>query len=469
MPNAISSLDSPVCFCLLPGSSNGLFQDPQSNTNLLFRDLEARHEAQRVGARGNDQQAPLARGFNHRRRVLGHLQSQNQAPAAHLLDEVREALPHLGEAGAKNVRLGADVGLQRRVGQLGDHVVGEAAGERVAAKSGAVVADGHLVGDAVVDEHGADGEAVAEGLGRRQDIRVRLLGQVAVRPELAGAAEAALNLVVDEHGADGPGTAGEGDQKVLAGRLHAALALDGLDDDGARLFRHERVDARHVIVRALPEAGHHGRKGLLVLWVVRRRQRAHGASVKRIVKRDDLGLAARRVQHLADLARKLDGSLVGLGPGVAHKHPGRVVHAARRPRHVHQQLGQRAGPGVVVQVGRVDERLRLLRQQRREFRVAVAERRDGDAGGKVEVRPARVVVQPGARAPDKDGRRPRVRGHHVGRVPADERGTGRVGWGVGVGELCVAVEFGPSRSRRVQTIADTGGGIAASENGRRWA
>ena len=107
--------------------------------------------------------------------------------------------------------------------------MGQSAGERVAAKGGAVVAREDALRNGFGHEGRANGEAVAERFCRRENVGVRGGGQVAVRPEGTGAGEPALDFIVDEHGADFVTAVSERLQELQRAFVDAAFALDRLD------------------------------------------------------------------------------------------------------------------------------------------------------------------------------------------------------------------------------------------------
>ncbi|KAI6756729.1 hypothetical protein HG530_011327 [Fusarium avenaceum] len=257
------------------------------------------------------------------------LQTENQTPAADLLDKLRVLALQLGEALLEDLGLGPHVGLQLLVRETTDDVVRQAAGKGVSAKGGAMVANLHLVGDVLRHQHGADGESVAEGLGCCEDIRVSLLGQVSMGPECSGATKTGLDLIVDKNSANFTASLSQCDKELLCSRCNTALALDRLHENTARLPGNQRIDARNVVEVTRLEARQHGRKGLLVLGVRRRGQAAHSSAVEAIVERDDLDLLARGVNNLSSFAGELYSGFVGLGARVAHEYRGGVVH---RPR-----------------------------------------------------------------------------------------------------------------------------------------
>lgn len=350
--------------------------------------------------------------------------------------------------------------------ELREDVVGKTTGEGVAAKRGSVVAELDLLADGLGDQDGADGEAVAEGLGRGQDIGMGLLGQIAVGPELAGARHAGLDLVVDQDSANLAASLGEGDHKLLAAGKDASLALDRLDNDTAGLVVDKVVDSSNIVVSPLLEARHHRRKWLLVLGIMRRRQRSHRTAVESVLERDNVDLFARRIDNLACLAGELDGSLVGLGAGVADEDTRGLVHASCLERLFDEQLGQRAGPGVVVQVRGVDQRAglcssshvslsaqhkgpsllsddatNLLRNNIRKLGVAVAQPRHSNSGREIKVLSVLNIPEPRALALDKHRRRASIGSDHVRRIVVDKGRARRIGRRIGIRQSCISLQL----------------------------
>ena len=152
------------------------------------------------------------------------------------------------------------------------------------------------------------------------------------------------------------------------------------------------------------------------------------------VEADDFVRGARGLAHLADFAGELDGGFVGFGAGVADEDFGGGGHGARGERLFDHELGEGAGPGVVVEVRGVDQGARLLGDELGHFGVAVAEGVDGYAGGEVEVFSVLNVPEVAAFAFDHHGGRADVGRYHVLGVLADDcGGLGVAGW-IGVWE-----------------------------------
>ncbi len=148
--------------------------------------------------------------------------------------------------------------------------------------------------------------------------------------------------------------------------------MNGLDDYPAGLFCDEVLDAGFIVVGAVDEAWDHGAEGFLVLWVWGRGQAAHCSSVEGVLEADDLVLRAGGLPYLAHFPGEFDSGFVGFGAGVADEDFGRFGHGARGACLLDHELGEGAGPGVVVEVRGVDECARLLSDQFRHLGVTVA-------------------------------------------------------------------------------------------------
>src|SRR5439155_14720016 len=100
----------------------------------------------------------------------------------------------------------------------------------------------------------------------------------------------------------------------VAGRrqVDAALALDRLDEDGARLAVDQLGRRAEVAERGVAEARQQRFESLVILRLAGGAERAHRAAVEAVEHRDDL-VAAR----LAEQPRDLDHRLVGLGAAVS--------------------------------------------------------------------------------------------------------------------------------------------------------
>ena len=213
-----------------------------------------------------------------------------------------------------------------QAGGLGQHVIhkgfvhgiqhGQRTGadHRVAAESGTVGAGTHMLGNLGGHQHGADGQAAAQALGQRDDVRVQV--KMLTGQELAGAAYAGLYLVHDEHQVALFAELGHLGHVVGIQRHHAAFSLDQLQHDGA-----------DGVVGSIPQGGKitggyigkvvGERSEILVEHILAGGgQGGQRAAVERVYQRDDL-VAGSTISISRIFAGGLDGALVGLGTGVA--------------------------------------------------------------------------------------------------------------------------------------------------------
>ena len=106
-------------------------------------------------------------------------------------------------------------------------------------------------------------------------------------------------------------------------------------------------------------------------------QGGDGAAMEAVDQRDDRGAVLAVVVH-AVLAGGLDGTLVGLGTGVAEEH---LAHAGA----LAQLFGQLAAGGSIVQVGGVLQLVGLVGHGLGPSQVTVAQAVDADAAGEVQI------------------------------------------------------------------------------------
>ena len=188
------------------------------------------------------------------------------------------------------------------------------------------------------------GHAAAQGLGSGHDVR---LHAVALPGEhMACPAHAALNLVQYQQDvlffAEGLYTF----QEFLGGRHQAALALDSLQDDCARLVVYQFLYAGQVVHPGESDVPDHGFEGLAVLGGAGDGQSSEGPAVEGMLHGYDLMVRAA-VLLICVLAGSLDGPFDSLRAGIGEEHPvhaGDLLQLLRRPDSGH----------VVVVVGGVD-------------------------------------------------------------------------------------------------------------------
>jgi hypothetical protein len=174
---------------------------------------------------------------------------------------------------------------------------------------------------------------------------------------------------------------------------HAAFAHDRLDQDRRGLIGDRALGRLKVGKRHLVEAVDHRTEAVEILFLTAGGQRRQRPAVESALESDDaiaLGMAARGVVF----ARGLDGAFHGFGAGIAEEHHVGKARLAQPP-------GYTLGLRNLVEVGDVPELLRLLGDGGDQMRMRVAERVDGDAGGKIQVTVAVCRNQPSALTPLK--------------------------------------------------------------------
>ncbi len=172
-------------------------------------------------------------------------------------------------------------------------------------------------------EHGTHGDAAGERLGQRGDVGPDAV--VLVGEPLAGAAEAGLNLIDEQESAGGVAEGAARGEELLADRVDATLALDGLDADGAEFAAVAGGELLLEVVDVVEgdelDAGDQGIEGLAVLGFVGGRDRAHGAAMEAMLEREDLGSdgATLGAEEFGVDAGELERRLPGLGARVAEE------------------------------------------------------------------------------------------------------------------------------------------------------
>jgi hypothetical protein len=236
-----------------------------------------------------------------------------QAGAAHLLDALGLELL---EAVHEVLALLQGVLHQLLLDDDLQSLVRDGAAQGVAAEGRAVVAGVEHVHDFVVGQERADGiEAAAQRLADDQAVGADAFPLVG--EHLAGAAQAALDLVADQQHvvllAEGRGLL----EEALGRNDDAGLALNGLDDEGAGVRRDGRFESLGVAEGDDLEARGEGAEAVLVLVLGREAHDGRGAAVEVVGADDDLGLVLLDALDLvAPLTRALDGGLDGFGAGV---------------------------------------------------------------------------------------------------------------------------------------------------------
>ncbi len=335
-----------------------------------------------------------------RQRLLGllvrhELDGAHGAQAARVADDghgLGPAVEALLDDLADLLRLAEDVLLFEYVedGQCGG------AGHRIAAVGPSDGAQRGGIDDLRASDDGGERHAGRQRLADRDEVGDDAL--VLHGPELAGAPEAGLDLVDDEYDAVLIAEPAQAAEEALGGHDEAALAQDGLDDDGGHVLRRHvgqqhLVEARQGVLRQL--VGRHadrrpvgiGQRGVEdvggegadpgaqrpVLAVEGQAQQS--AAVEAVLEADDAA-------PLGEGAGELDGVLDGLGAAVEERGFARALEAGG----FHQLAADLEIPriGADVEAG-VQELARLLAQGGHHLRVAMADVDGADAPGEIDV------------------------------------------------------------------------------------
>ncbi len=148
----------------------------------------------------------------------------------------------------------------------------------------------------------------------QQTISGSNVGPVLIGEPLAGAAEAALDLIGNQQAAVlAAQTLGFGE--VAVGDDLAAFSLDGLDDEGGGLAAGEFLFQGRQIVESNPAAaGHQIAESLAEELIAVHRQRAQRQAVKRV-------LAENNILPAGGAAGEFQGGLDGFGAAVGEENP----------------------------------------------------------------------------------------------------------------------------------------------------
>ena len=152
------------------------------------------------------------------------------------------------------LHIGAHLGSM--LGIIATHKRGERRGtcrdgQAATAKGRAVVARLKHVGNLLLCHDGTHGHAVGNALGKAHDVGLHAIGLE--RKRLAGAEDAALDLVGDKHGAHFVCQVARCRHKLLGHGVHATLTLDRLEHHGTNLapqLLKDRTQLVHIVGRA---------------------------------------------------------------------------------------------------------------------------------------------------------------------------------------------------------------------------
>jgi hypothetical protein len=232
---------------------------------------------------------------------------------------------------------------------------------------------------------GGDGYSAPQSLAEGED--VGLDAGVLEAEEAPGAPDAGLDLVEDQQQALVPGQRPQVTQEVVARRIDAGLALDGLEHDPDRLRGDRSLDRVQVAERHLGEARDLGLEQGLPCGLAGGGHSRQGAPVEAVVHRDDVEGAAALLG--APLPGELDRPLVGLSAAVAEEDLGEAGG-------VGEQAGEPGHLRVVVRGAAVDEPAGLEGDRLRHDVRRVPEAVHRPALHKIEVGLAVLVLQPGS-------------------------------------------------------------------------
>ena len=254
----------------------------------------------------------------------------------------------------------------------------DGAGQRAAAKGGAVHAGMHGARNLFGAQHRSERKAAGEWLGERG--HVGLDAVVLIGAPLAGAAHAGLNLIDDQQRAGGTGQRAGFGEELLRQRTNAAFALDGFDENGADFIGEFGAQIGDVVEADELNAGNDGAEWLAILGLVGRGHGAEGAAVEALLEGKKLRADVRAfaAQQAGIGARQLERALPGFGAGVGEEDAVEAGALGEAQRQFRLAL-------VIEEVRRVDERAALARNRVLDRRMVIAERVDADAAEQVEI------------------------------------------------------------------------------------
>ena len=229
--------------------------------------------------------------------------------------------------------------------------------------------------DLFVHQHGTDGQAAAQTLGQGDDIRLEVV--VLTAQEGAGAAHAGLHFVHDEDQVPVIAELADGLHVFRLQRHDAALALHQLQHHGAGVAVHQFGQGFEAARRDVLEALVEGTEVVVEHLLPGGGQGSDGAAMEAVDQRDD-HITALAVVVEAVFAGRLDGTLIGLGTGVAKED---LAHAGA----LAQLFGQLAAGGRVVEVGCVLQLVGLLGNGLGPVHITIAQTVDADAAGEVQI------------------------------------------------------------------------------------
>ena len=261
---------------------------------------------------------------------------------------------------------------------------------------------------AVAHPEGADGKAAAEGLGHREAVGEELIAAGGVFEDALKTLEAPAAEVTALHGVD------EEEKFLLIAELpeaeevfrgrggDAAFALYAFNQYGGGGGGKGFARRIEIVEGNMPEAGNQRLETFLHFLLTGGGDAGEGAPVKGVFRGENLKAAF----VMAKLAREFVETFVGLGAGIAEEDLAGC-------KMLDDALGEASLRLVVIEIGDVQEFLRLLGEGGGDFRMRVAEGAHGDAAAEVEVAPAIHIPDVAARATGEREIKARVGGQDV--------------------------------------------------------
>ena len=195
--------------------------------------------------------------------------------------------------------------------------------------------------------------------------------------ESARPAHAALNLVENQQRPGLVASLAKSSLKFRRGCHESSLSLQGLDQNGGRLFCDLRGEILAVVKRQKPEPRNQGLEGGTVFFRRGRRKRPESSTVKRSREGDDfdsVGLAFRLRVGPGDFDRGFHGFR-----SAVLKENAVLLAEFRELRR------KRPGVRMMEQIRDMKRLLTGFLENRRDHRVAVAQRVAAHAGNEVEI------------------------------------------------------------------------------------
>ena len=164
---------------------------------------------------------------------------------------------------------------------------GYGAGQRASAESGAVHPRVDGARSLFGAEYRADGNAACKRFGQSGDVGLNAV--MLVGTPFAGTAHATLNLIGDQQSSGRAGQRTCLDKKLLREWTHAALALNGFDQNGADFAGELGAQVSDIVEANKLYAGNDGAEGLTILRLVGGGNGTEGTSVEALLEGEEFG------------------------------------------------------------------------------------------------------------------------------------------------------------------------------------